>query len=83
MNQEDAGRLVLGVGFRAVGALAITQSGLRPLETILPWLLSSMRAVGWADEGSPSFATNRPLAVDTSFISSLRSPAAKHRPLHF
>jgi hypothetical protein len=39
MNQEDAGRLALGVGFGAVAALVITQSGLSPREIILRWLI--------------------------------------------
>lgn len=35
MNQQDAGRLAIGVVLGVVGAVAITKSGLSPRESIL------------------------------------------------
>lgn len=42
MNQQDAGRLAIGVFLGAVGAVAITKSGLSPPEYVWRWLLYTL-----------------------------------------
>lgn len=39
MNQEDAGRLAIGVILGVVGAVVVTKTGLTPRDAILRWLI--------------------------------------------
>jgi len=42
VNQQDAGRLAIGVILGVVGAVAITKEGLSPRECVVRWLIFAL-----------------------------------------